>query len=238
LGVSLSNVVEHEGEIIVIYYNGASNAIWMRKSIDEGSTWTDPIRIAPRHIGRNGVVSLVIDSDDVLHLFFGERIPGDPDIHGMWHSVFRADQWIEPEPVVSGPRVSDTKLDKGFDPYDARAVVSQGNVILVTWRTDPGDIKPNGVHYSFVELNTPELPATPLPTEQLVLEGDPVTTVTPSDLSAIGNSQPLPSKDLTEFSYQTYADRSRGAMIMGAGLAAVFTLFVVAGYVFIHRRQD
>jgi hypothetical protein len=139
----LPGVIEHNGRLIVIYNSYITNALWMRESSDNGQTWTDPVRIAQRHIGRNGAVSLVIDSNNVLHLFFGERIPGSPDIHGMWHSFLQSNQWSEPEAIVSGPGIADQVGDKAFDPYDARAVVSQGNVILATWRSDPGN-KGNG----------------------------------------------------------------------------------------------
>jgi hypothetical protein len=60
--------------------------------------------------------------------------------------------------------------DKAFDPFEARAVVSQGNVLLVTWRSDPG-LMGNGVWYSEKVLDAPELPlampGTVLPTKQL-----------------------------------------------------------------------
>ena len=60
-------------------------------------------------------------------------------------------------PVASAPQ------SESFDPYDARAVVSQGNVILLTWRTDPGrkDVWP---FYSTTTLDIPESPVVALPT--------------------------------------------------------------------------
>ena len=76
----------------------------MRRSTDNGVTWDDPVILFPRHIGVNGTPSLVIDSNDNLHIFFGQRIPGSPDIHGMWHSVCVDNRWTEPDAVVKGPR--------------------------------------------------------------------------------------------------------------------------------------
>jgi hypothetical protein len=106
----------------------------------------------------NGSLSLVIDGNNDLHLFFGQRISGNPDIHGLWHSMLVNNRWTEPDALIKGPRIVDKEGPTGFDPYDARAVVSQGNVLLVTWRTDPGDIKDNGVWYSYATINAPEAP--------------------------------------------------------------------------------
>ena len=97
-----------------------------------------------------------------LHLFFGQRIPGSPDIHGMWHSTWENDGWSEPEGIITGRKVLDKEGFTSFDPVQAQAAVSQGNVILVTWMTDFGS-KGNGVWYSYKELNLPELPIVPLP---------------------------------------------------------------------------
>ena len=67
---------------------------------------------------------------------------------GMWHTVWQEGQWAESAAVVSG-QGSDS-----FDPYDARATVSLGNRVLVTWRTDPGSLVP-GVWYAAAMLTAP-----------------------------------------------------------------------------------
>jgi hypothetical protein len=130
LGVDLPSLIERDAVIYVTFYNSNVNAHWMRSSSDMGQSWTDPIRIAPRYIGRNNAVALVLDSKDVMHFLFGERvpgfgerIPGNPDIQGMWHSIWQGDHWSEPEAVVSGPRIVEKGYDS-FDPSRASAVVS------------------------------------------------------------------------------------------------------------------
>jgi hypothetical protein len=159
LGVSLPNVIEYESEVLVVYYNSRGNGLWLIRSGDNGQTWTQPVRIAPTHIGRNGAASFAVDSNDILHMFFGGRIPGrgGPDIHGMWHTAYQDGPIRGLEPVVAGPLIHDLVGDKGFDPFDAHAVISQGNVLVVTWRTDPGQ-GTNGVWYSSEILNSPEIP--------------------------------------------------------------------------------
>jgi hypothetical protein len=149
----------------------------MQRSGDDGITWDAPSIIFPRHVGVNGEMSLVVDSNNELHLFFGQRITGSPDIHGMWHSMLTNNRWTEPEAIVKGPRVRDLVDRKGFDPNYARAVVSQGNVILVTWMTDPA-AGFNGVWYSYKRINAPELPLVKFPSlveanDNLNVVGDP-----------------------------------------------------------------
>jgi hypothetical protein len=163
LGAFNPNVIELRDDIIICYYNGKGNSNWWRLSSDNGQTWTTPERIAPNHIGFNGPVSLVVDSSDVLHLLFGGRILGRPATHGMWHAIWQDGRISEPEAVVSGPRVIDIEGGSGFDPSWAEAAIFQGNVLMVTWRTDPGAGK-NGVWFSHKKLNAPELPPIPLPT--------------------------------------------------------------------------
>ena len=162
LGTQTPNIIEYQNTLFALY--NIPPKITMRRSIDNGVTWDDPTVLFPRHVGVNGSLALAIDGNQTMHLFFGQRIPGSggvPDMHGMWHSVWLNGRWTEPDAVIKGPRIVDTEGTRSFDPYEAHAVVSQGNVILVTWRTDPGgvgDIKANGVWYSYAILNAPEMP--------------------------------------------------------------------------------
>jgi hypothetical protein len=78
----------------------------------------------------------------------------------MWHNIWQDGEWSETDAVVSG--LGGT----GFDPYDARAAIVQGNELLITWRTDPGNSKP-GVWYSTTKLNTPNILAQPLPDSEV-----------------------------------------------------------------------
>jgi hypothetical protein len=178
-GTNTPAIIEYQGQILAFY--NLSGKIWMVSSGDGGVSWTIPSILFRRHVGVNGSLSLVVDSNQVLHLFFGQRI-ASPEIHGMWHSIWQAGRWWEPEPVVSGPAIADNSGDNAFDPFEARAMVSQGNVILVTWRSDPG-LKGNGVWYSFKKLDAPELPLKELPPFQ----------PTPTPASTLTNPSSAPS---------------------------------------------
>jgi hypothetical protein len=189
LGILTPSVIEYEDDIFVTYYNGIDNGNWWRRSNDGGRTWTDPVRISPHHKGTNGAVSFVVDSSNILHLFFGQRI--DDNNHGMWHSVWQEYKWTEPEAVVRGPQVRDQIGGKGFDPRSARAVISQGNVALVTWATD-GMAGKNGAWYSYAVLDTPELSVIALPTPLATSTPVPTLIATPS----LSNITPSPTRSV------------------------------------------
>jgi hypothetical protein len=152
-GTQTPAIVEYNNMLLAFF-----SGIYMRSSLDNGETWGDSGRIFFRHVGVNGSLAPVIDGNGALHLFFGQRITGNPDIHGMWHSTFENGRWTEPDAVVKGPQVVDREGDNSFDPYEARAVVSQGNVLLVAWRMDPG-LRGNGIWYSYKTLDIPESPS-------------------------------------------------------------------------------
>jgi hypothetical protein len=182
LGIRTPNVIEHRGDVFVTYYNGRDNSNWWRRSSDGGRTWTSPARVSSFHVGTNGPISLVVDSNDVLHMFFGQRI--NSDNHGMWHKVWLGDRWSNIEAVVSGP-VSQVPGEE-FDPTYANAVVSQGNTVLLTWTTDAQSIV-HDVWYSYTVLDTPELPVVAWPTPP------PAPTVTPTPTAIPPAPPPTPS---------------------------------------------
>jgi hypothetical protein len=159
-GTNTPAIIALHDEVLAFF--NLEGTIYQRSSTD-GTQWTAPQRLFARHTGVNGSLSPVVDGGDELHLFFAQRITGAPDIHGMWHSRRDGPAWTEPEPLVAGPMIDDQVGETGFDPFQARAVVSQGNVLLVTWRSDPG-MKGNGVWYSYQAIEAPDVPlATPVP---------------------------------------------------------------------------
>lgn len=198
-GVSVPSIVEWDGELIIIYNNGLSDEVapvmWMRRSKDGGNTWSTPVLAFPSHRGRNGAVSFVIDSANTLHALFAQRTGSNPDIHGMWHSVWDGERWSQPEAVVSGPQRPGTnsletfaRHEPGFDPVAPRAVIVQGNTLFLAWRTDPG-LSLDGVWYSYRVLDTPILPVTFLP-----LVPTPLATLAPAltsnEMMPLSTSQP------------------------------------------------
>ncbi|MFC2043373.1 sialidase family protein [Chloroflexota bacterium] len=148
-------IIKYNDELLVIYHNDKPTTHWMRRSKDDGVTWTPAVRLFP-HVGANGPASTVIDSGNTMHMLFGQRVDPHPATHGMWHSTWVGGSWTYPEGIDTG-----LKSD-AFDPSFPHAVVSQGNTILVAWRHDPGSI--NGIWYSYTNLDSPELPLIPLPT--------------------------------------------------------------------------
>jgi hypothetical protein len=97
-GTNTPAIIEYHGAVLAFYNLGG--IIWQR-TYDSEKDWTSPVQMFTRHVGVNGSLSLVVDGNDELHMFFGQRITGSPDIHGMWHSIFNGAGWSGPEAVVS-----------------------------------------------------------------------------------------------------------------------------------------
>jgi hypothetical protein len=233
-GTNTPAVIEYHDTVFAFYNLGGT--IWQRTSAD-GQTWSVPARIFARHVGVNGNLALVVDGNDQLLMFFGQRISGSPDIHGMWHSEWLQNNWTEPEAVVSGPRQMSGMTS--FDPYGAEAAVSQGNVILVTWRTDPGNgpENENGVWYSYAQLDAPETAAIPTMTRQPTPAGTaaiatPLPVVTPT--LPIGGT--LAPQSLNNPTQPSATSDPLAAAILGVSIAALFVLSVGGAYYFNRRR--
>lgn len=186
-----------EGDaLLVVYQDDLSPAQpiatrWMRRSTNGGRTWSTPERLFDTFIGEYGHAILLHDSAGGLHLITGNRTTDNPAIHGMWHSSYQGGRWHPLEPVISGPlsRVP----GQGFDPNWPQAIISQGNVLLVTWVTDPA-AGFNGVWYASTFLGTPELPlhAWPPPptTPTATPTATPIPPETPTPIPASGATRP------------------------------------------------
>ena len=200
-GIRTPSVVEIDDNIFVSYYHINVNGNWWRRSSDGGKTWSFPEQFSSRHVGTNGSVSFVVDSANVLHAFFGERI--DDNNHGMWHLTFTGVTWAGTEALARGPQRKDKVGGNGFDPRSARAVVVNGNVVLVTWGTD-GIAGTNGAWFSYKRFDVPELPAVELPgspvvdtaglTPTITAGGQQITDNTTHSISDLG-LQTDPPKD-------------------------------------------
>lgn len=177
-------VIADTGDKLVVMYNSGNPATGgpvpagrpvqrVRVSNDGGYTWREPITPFPRHLGRSGEHSLVVDSNHVVHALFIQRIEQTTDgrigaIGGMWHSELWDGGWTEPERVDLGD----------FSGHDLRATISQGNTLLITMREDPG-VGEIGVWHLHTILNAPELPVVPLPTPPATPPAAPTPTPTP-----------------------------------------------------------
>ncbi len=233
LGTQTPTIIEYKETLIALY--NMPPKITMRRSLDDGKTWDNPFVIFPRHVGVNGSLSLVIDNNNTLHLFFGQRITSSPDIHGLWHSTFVNNRWTEPEALIKGPKVSDAVGNKSFDPNAARAVVSQGNVILVTWRTDPGT-KGNGVWFSYKKGFGPELPVKPLST---IISG--IETNTNPDMIPNISSYPISPTPTHQILNNTEFENSSITLTPGEVIAIsliVVVLFIVSLLIFILSKRS
>lgn len=178
-------IISHNGELIVIYNDSAPATRWMRRSLNGGQTWTEPIKPFPSE-GEYGHPLFLVDSENVLHVLLGNR---RGSFHGMWHSVWEGNRWRDLEPVVSGP-VSEIPGEE-FDPTLPNGVVSQGNILLVTWETDNG-VGQNGAWYSYLIRDIPELPIVALPT----VATTPIVTPSPTSTPPLPTPTPSPERPI------------------------------------------
>lgn len=221
LGTDRPAVIENKDVLYVIYINGG---IKMRTSPDGGLSWGAITKLFSRHVGYNGSLSPVVDGNGDLHLFFGQRISGSPDIHGMWHSTLVNYRWTEPDAIIKGPLVRDMTNYSGFDPYQAQAIVSQGNTILVTWRTDPA-AGPNGIWYSYQILDIEETSVHPLPEA-----GNPSISVTEDEgilVSTPHSNLPVPTPQLISTAQPDVQISQNSILLVGIIPAALFILLLV-----------
>lgn len=232
--VDTPSIIEYEDTLFVIYHDDWPTTRHMLQSIDGGQSWSEKVRLFP-HVGSNGPASLVVDNNGVLHMFFGNRLSGSPDIHGLWHTTWLGTAWSTPKAIVSGPTIQDLEGNGGFDPSFANGIISQGNVFLITWRTDP-QAGVNGAWYSYEKLDAPELPINPLLVPTLS------TIVTPMPSPTITSSFPLSDtslEDHTMTNYQndlppTNMDSPAKPIILGI----LPTLFIIVIVVMIVKQDN
>jgi hypothetical protein len=244
MGISEMEVVENQGFVFVVYNNGippdgVPPAEWVRISKDGGQTWTDPYRPFPRLVGRNGVISFTTDSNGKLSIFFINRIPSFTnsvysDHGGLFQSTWLTDHWSEPEFVVDSldPRVG------SMIPYDACSITSQGNVVLTTWRSDPGGAVHNGAWFSYKSLDAPELPIVPLQTlgQPDPIQVNPTLSPKPGSSSTVdpqlNGKTPIPS-----IQNGMISPVSTQPMSLILGLTPVFLLITVVMVIQFRRHQ-
>jgi hypothetical protein len=228
LGPQAPTIIEYHGALLVVYI--MTPKLMMQRSNDNGQTWDDPTRLFPRHVGANGSLSLIIDSTSTLHLLFGQRITGNPDIHGMWHSTYQNGHWLEPEAVASGPLVMDKTGATGFDPFEAHGAIVQGNVILATWITERGS-EGNGVWFSYKLLDSRENPAVPIPLassqQNNALSGQAPGTLVPTDMPALSSAATAEPNLLSATSPKGLSTSNVLLASMIASLSCIVVVFVL-----------
>ena len=189
-GPSFPVLVDNGREVVVMYNSGnpvANGQVSLgapvqlvRRSEDGGDSWQPETAPFPRHLGRSGSHALVVDSEQVIHALFIQRVepPDGTPVGGLWHSRSQDGEWSEPE-------LFDLNT---FSGHDLRAVVSQGNLILATMREDPG-AGAIGVWYTSIMLNSAELPVV-IPD---LVSLEPTPTVAITSVPVLGPATPQPS---------------------------------------------
>jgi hypothetical protein len=233
--VDWPSLIEMDGKLFLIYQNAEPATRWMMRSFDYGENWTAPVQLFP-HVGEYGHVALLIDNNQTLQMIIGNR-DGNPAIHGMWHSTWQGKKWSDLEPIISGLTVNTGFKNDRFDPSAPQAVVSQGNVLLVTWKNDPmvfdrnHEIKGNGVWFSYKTLNAPSLAISPIPTVEPT--PTPLATLTPA-LILTPTSVPLPDHLKSREAEPSPPNKALAAGILP--VIALISIFVFVNYFMLYRR--
>lgn len=173
-------IIALKSQLLVVYYDDFPPTRFMRRSTDNGKSWTLPVKLFPFR-GGYGQAAMVKDSAGVAHMILGNRIQ-DPEIHGMWYSTWNGISWSALTPIISGPSTST------FDPTLPKAVVVQGNILLAAWSNNVRVEGRTGAWYSYRLLDAPRVSAKPLPLPSPTQTVAPVNTAT-----AIPTSTPVPT---------------------------------------------
>ncbi len=210
-------IIAWQGELMVVYMDGPLPPTrYMRRSLDWGQTWSEPVRLFP-HVGEYEHAVLLTDGDDNLHIVLGNR--RDTQSHGMWHGVWLGDRWSELEPLVFGPKTPT------FDPSAPRAAITQGNVLLAAWWSDTGGGPRNGAWYSYGRVNASTLPVQTLPTAIPTPTPHPTTEPTRRPVTPTPTPRPqitVPAELRAEVLPQTNA-----GIPVGGAVAAVTVLLAL-----------
>lgn len=196
-------------------------------SNDNGETWNGPSVPFPFHVGRSGEHAMVLDGEGIPHAIFVQRIELDESggeyeaVGGVWHSAFRNGTWTNPE-----------RFATTYAPHDLHAVVSQGNVMLVTWREDPGSGR-HGIWFSFITLDAAELPVVPLATAAV---GTPVQA-TPTPAFTRETATPLPPEILEGSQPSVWQSNPAFPLIVAAIPVALVVLGAVVAFRVLSDRK-
>ncbi len=237
-GPSFPAIVDTGKQIVIMYNSG--NPFTDRPvkpgrpvqqvflSNDDGKSWSSPAVPFPYHLGRSGEHALVLDSAGIPHALFIQRIEEATDqgtysaIAGVWHSAFKAGTWTNPERFVTT-----------YTPHDLHAVMSQGNVLLVTWREDPGAGK-HGIWFSYSILDAPELPVVPLATPSLNTAAAP----TPTPVYAVETPTRLPQDMLEGSSPSNWQTNPAFPLIAGILPVILIVVGVLAVFHFLPNHHE
>ena len=238
-GPSFPAIVDNGQEIVIVYNGGnpftgrpvgAGRPIQRASiSLNGGLTWNEPLDPFPFHVGRSGEHTVVLDGNGVPHTLFTQRIESTDEkgnysiVGGIWHSAFQNGVWANPDRFVAT-----------IPSHDVRAIVSQGNVLLVVWREDPGSGQ-SGVWYSYSILDVPELPIVPLSTVPAEFTFESNST----DDSISNLSTPLPDVPLFDDAPPSNLGRNPALpIIIGVVPVVLILAGVLLGYqLFLKRRQ-
>jgi hypothetical protein len=189
-------IISLQNDVFIVYQDDFPPTRIIKRSTDSGDSWSASIQPF-EHVGESEQAILVKDSRGIINMVFGARI-GNPEIHGLWHSVWNGSIWSRPEPIVARSQTP------GFGPSAPQAVIAQGNILFTTWWDDTSRELRSGAWFSYRVLNVPELPIKTLPT----------LTPSPSQTIIVSKISPIPSTSTpTPQSLVSIIDTNEGLIV-------------------------
>lgn len=225
-------IIDYDKELFVVYQDDFPATLFMRRSKDNGETWSSAIQPFD-HVGESEFPLLFIDSANVLHLIHGNR-EGNPYYGGMWHSTWNGERWNNFEPVSIAHQDAEEGypgLPDAFTPSAPKGAIIQGNTLFLVWWNNVQRDFLSGAWYTFTELDAPQIPSVPLPTP--IPTQTPTPTVQPEGTETPGGvSTPTTTFALaTEIIPSSTGTNPAGPVITGT----VIVLVLMAG-IFIFQR--
>ncbi|MCK6538960.1 MAG: glycoside hydrolase [Anaerolineales bacterium] len=238
-GPSFPALVDNGREIVIVYnsanpfsgrpVNAGRPIQRVLISTNGGASWNEPLDPFPFHVGRSGEHTLVLDGNGNPHTLFVQRIESADEngnysiIGGVWHSVFSNGAWTNPDRFVTT-----------VPAHDVRAAVAQGNVLLAVWRQDPG-LGSNGVWYSYLTLDVPELPVTPLAS----VAAPEHVSLFPTAFPELNTPEPsIPPNLLDDAPPSNLGGNPALPIIIGTVPVALILIGVILGYRFLANRRE
>lgn len=219
------SVVSRGSQVIVIYSNLFPTTRFMRLSEDGGLTWSAPVRPFPQ-VGGAEYAHLLKDSGGMVHMILGARTQ-DASLAGMWYSTLVGNHWTALEPISVRPPIPP---DPEFGPCCPHAVVSQGNILLATWPHNVRDEFLTGAWFSYMILDSPELPIIPISTSTPAA-GPSVTPATPTSEGTTSTPQATSpgGRELSDRSGSSSAGDPAGPILAGSVPILIIVCALILG---------
>ena len=92
-----------DGTLFAVYFKQLNGfyQVYVKKSTDNGETWTDETRISTAGVGHHSMPSIAVDSDDCLHVVWSGNYLVYPANSQIWYAYYDG-SWSTPIRISTG----------------------------------------------------------------------------------------------------------------------------------------